>query len=245
VSTHAPDDFVPSDLYDQAYFGGGRPDGYADYASSERVVKVEFRRHLNRLKPHLKHGDRLLELGSAYGYFLDVASRNYEVRGVDVSTHAASVCRVRGHSVFCGPLEEAGFEPGSFQGAVLLDCLEHIPNPMRVLQTLHRLLSSDGVLFLTTGNHDALLSRLMGKRWRLMTPPQHLYFFSSRTLRKMVTTAGFRVLDSRSHWKRVPVGLAAYQVARAGLRIRALERLAHIGIPVNLFDTLQMLAVKK
>jgi hypothetical protein len=46
-------------------------------------------------------------------------------------------------------------------------------------------------------------------------------------------------------WKFVPLGLAVYQAGRRfGLRLRWLERLNGLGIPVNLFDTMRVLARK-
>lgn len=242
VSTRAPRGFDPAATYDRAYFTGGRADGYADYAGSRRVIRAEFRSQLRRIERCLTPGDRILEVGSAYGYFLDVAAGAYDVHGIEISEHAAAVSRSRGHNVFCGEVGDAPFRPDSFQAVVLLDCVEHLPDPLGTLRSLRRLLCPGGILFLTTGNHDAILARWMGKRWRLMTPPQHLYFFSADTMRRLVRAAGFRVCDMRTQWKRVPVGLAAYQLSRTGVRLRPLEQLGRAGVPVNLFDTIQVLA---
>ena len=59
----------------------------------------------------------------------------------------------------------------------------------------------------------------MGRRWRLMTPPQHLWFFSPKTLEAVLARCGFRVLALDHPWKLVPLSMIVFQSLRmAGLR---------------------------
>jgi cyclopropane fatty-acyl-phospholipid synthase-like methyltransferase len=74
--TVLPADFDPTTIYSEAYFQGGQHDGYADYTASEASLRHEFRRTLAALP--VKQG-RLIEIGSAYGYFLDEASQKFVV----------------------------------------------------------------------------------------------------------------------------------------------------------------------
>ena len=107
------------------------------------------------------------------------------------------------------------------------------------------MLAPDGLLMISTGDWDSLLARAMGKRWRLMTPPQHLFFFSPETLGALLERHGFQVVDCMKPWKMVPLGLAVYQVGnRLRIRLPSLERLNTLGVPVNLFDTFRMIARK-
>jgi hypothetical protein len=78
-----------------------------------------------------------------------------------------------------------------------------------------------------------------------MTPPQHTFFFSRNTITRLLSEAGFEIVRISSPFKVVPLGLAAYQVgARLGWRIPFLEKI-RIGIPVNLFDAMQIIARKR
>jgi hypothetical protein len=54
----------------------------------------------------------------------------------------------------------------------------------------------------------------MGPRWRLMTPPQHLRFFSQHTLAALLERHGFAVQRITHPWKWVPVALMTYQLTR-------------------------------
>jgi SAM-dependent methyltransferase len=240
----APDQ-DPLAPYDEAYFQGGHRDGYADYRGSAAVLRREFRSALEHLRREGCAGGRLLELGCAYGFFLDEAARNFRVHGVEVARAAAEAARARGHDVHCGVAEESFLAArGPFDALVLLDVIEHLERPADVLALLARHAAPGAHLLVTTGDWNSLAARLMGRHWRLMTPPQHLWFFTPRTLTQVLARAGFRVLSCEHPWKRVPLGLLAYQASRK-LGLQALVQklpLPDLGVPVNLFDAMRVVA---
>jgi len=238
--TVLPPGVDPDSLYTEAYFTGGDPDGYADYAGSADDLRREFRRTLNVLP--VRSG-RLVELGCAYGFFLDEASTRFEVRGVEVSEIARAACRARGHVVardLAGVADRAPFD-----AAVMLDVLEHLERPDEVLAELAALLRPGASLLLTTGDFDSRFARVTGRHWRLMTPPLHIWFFSPSTLTALLTRHGFRVQSITHPWKWVPLELAKYQLARhLGLQ-RFVRRVALPGrFPVNLFDAIRVVATR-
>ena len=82
---------------------------------------------------------------------------------------------------------------------------------------------------ITTGDFGALSARLAGARWRLMTPPQHLWFFSQESMRRMASSLGFKVEHLDHPWKMVPLSLISFQLARmSGLHP---HRRARVGRP--------------
>src|SRR5690242_7076018 len=84
--------------YTEDYFSGARRDGYADYRGSEPVLRREFARTVDYIRGFRREG-RLLELGCAYGFFLEEARRFYDVRGIEIADGAVSFCQARGLSV--------------------------------------------------------------------------------------------------------------------------------------------------
>ena len=244
-ATELPVGFDPDTLYDESYFQGGVSDGYADYLASEPVIRREFRRvldHMGRVRPP---GGRLLEVGCAYGFFLAEASSDYECIGVDVSQAAVEFCRARGIKAF-HPDDPAWKAFAPYDAIVMLDCIEHLSNPEGVLDSLRRVSRTNALLVLTTGDWESLYARASRSHWRLMTPPQHLYFYSEDTLHRLLARFGFRVVEVTRPWKVVPVGLMAYQVAsRLRLPIPKFAALNAIGLPVNLFDAVRVIAVRE
>ena len=134
-----------------------------------------------------------------------------------------------------------------FDIIVMLDVIEHLASPLEILASLREMMPSGGLLLLTTGDWGSLLARLMGRNWRLMTPPQHLWFFTQRSLRQILSNAGFEVESMYHPWKIVPLDLAFYQLTqRLGVAPSSKPSwMARIGVPVNLFDAVSVTAVAR
>lgn len=243
-STVIPDGFEPESYYDEAYFQGGRWDGYVDYQRSERVIRAEARSVLSHLFKIGPRTGRLLEIGCAYGYFLAEAERYFDCVGVEIAEVAVSACRSRGFDVRSNLQEVLGGpQDPAFDVVAMLDAIEHFGDPAKTLQVIADRMNENSSLIITTGDFGSFLARTMRRRWRLMTPPQHLFFFSQRSIVTLLRRVGFAPVSILYPWKLVPVGLVAYQLGRRfGVRSSLLESLNGLGIPVNLFDTMRVIA---
>lgn len=241
--TELPVGFDPASIYSSSYFQGGQADGYADYRGSRATLAVEFRHALDVLARHGCKQGSLVEIGCAYGYFLDEAQRRFSVCGVEVSDDARAECRARGLHVEAALTPELVARRGPFDAAVMLDVIEHLPDPAALLRELRGALRDGGRLLITTGDFASPVARLTGRRWRLMTPPQHLWFFSPETLRALLAREGFRVRSVEHPAKRVPLSLMAYQALRwLGADAPSWLRRLPGGVPVNLFDAMRVVA---
>lgn len=245
ASTVLPEGFDAASIYSEEYFQGGHADGYADYAASRGALAAEFRRSLDAIRRQEVRGGTLLEIGCAYGFFLDEAARDFSVYGVEVSDHARSTCTARGLRVL-RDLPADGDGLPAFDVGVMLDVIEHLERPCDVLDRVHAVLKPGAPLLITTGDFGSLFARMTGRRWRLMTPPQHLWFFSPSTIRRLLERHGFAVREVRHPWKLVPVELIAYQAARYVGGQAAVRRLTLPGfVPVNLFDAMRVIATRE
>jgi SAM-dependent methyltransferase len=181
-------------LYDDSYWEDPEQVGYDGYRAAEARKRHHFRTLLREIEALVPPG-RLLEVGSAYGYFLDEARRRgWRVRGVEPSTHAARHAReVFSVDVDERPLAELPPEPESLDAVVLWDVIEHLPDPRRTLESAHARLRPGGVVGMSTGDIESLSARLHGRDWSLLTPPWHQFYFSRKTLRSLLEQVGFRV----------------------------------------------------
>ncbi|MEA2990022.1 MAG: hypothetical protein QOG83_2733 [Alphaproteobacteria bacterium] len=237
--------FDPGAYYTDDYFSGGHADGYADYRGAEPVLRREFAHTVDFLR-RFKAGGRLLDVGCAYGFFLEEAKRHFEVAGIEIAQDAAADCRKRGLRVLTGVADEETLaQLGMMDVIVLLDVIEHLPTPRDTLALCARHLRPEGILMITTGDFASLYARLAGAGWRLMTPPQHLWYFTRESVQRMGQALGLR-LESFDHpWKIVPVSLMAYQVGRMiGIRSAGTGSASRLGLPVNLFDAMRVVLRK-
>jgi 2-polyprenyl-3-methyl-5-hydroxy-6-metoxy-1,4-benzoquinol methylase len=245
VRTLLPADFDPASIYTEAYFQGGQRDGYADYHASGDELRHEFRRIVATVREHAP-GGKLVELGCALGFFLDEAAPYFEISGIEISDHARTACQARGLDVVREATPEFLATRGPFDVAVMLDVLEHMPDPGAILDRLHAAMRPNAQLVVTTGDFGSLLARAMGRRWRLMTPPQHLWFFSAETVTRFLARHGFRVHTVEHPWKLVPLALVAYQATRyLGGGQDLVRRFVSRGrLPINLFDAMRVIAAR-
>jgi SAM-dependent methyltransferase len=229
-------------LYGKEYFEGGVDDGYSDYAACEDTLRHEARRTLRRIRRYHSSG-RLLELGCAYGFFLLEAQKYFAVQGVEVSRFAAEQATARGLTVQAAPFETLELSPG-VDVVCLFDCIEHLLDPFAYLQKIHGLLAEDGIVVLTTGDIGSVYARIAGPRWRLLTPPQHQFFFSRETLSALLARTGFEIVALFHPWKLVPLRLMLYQLG-PGVKaaLGPLGRMP-LGVYVNLFDAMFVVARK-
>lgn len=236
--------FDPGRYYAGDYFSGRRPDGYANYLDTESVLRREFARTVQFIRKRRPAG-RLLEIGCAYGFFLQEAAPFYDIQGLEISEEAAAFGRQRGLPVLTGVADEAAFAKlGRFDVIVLLDVIEHLPDPARTLALCGRHLENGGVIAITTGDFASLYARLSGRSWRLMTPPQHLWYFTPKSMARLSASVGLRADVCDHPWKLVPISLISFQLARMlGMKPTTVAG-SRIGIPVNLFDAMRCLLTK-
>ena len=99
------------------------------------------------------------------------AARFYDVAGIEIADAAVAFCRSRGLSVINGVAEESSLTQfGMLDIIVLLDVIEHLPDPPSTLALCRKHLNPGGVIVITTGDFASFYARLAGPRWRLMTP---------------------------------------------------------------------------
>jgi SAM-dependent methyltransferase len=233
--------FDPQAYYTGDYFSGQHADGYSDYRAAEPVLRREFAGSVELIRGYRGTG-RLLDLGCAYGFFLKEAERYFDVAGIELAEAAAQHCRDSGLNVLSGVADEDNMARiGKVDVITLFDVIEHLPHPDQTLALCDRYLRPGGIIVITTGDFASRFARLAGARWRLMTPPQHLWYLTPESLRRLAAGLGL-VLERCDHpAKVVPLSLILFQVRRMlGLRGSPITAASRIGIPVNLFDAMRV-----
>lgn len=246
----APGEIVA--LYGRAYFLGGE---YRDYPADRRILEKSFRlrlRVLDRFLDPARHR-RLLEVGCAYGFFLElVRDRFEEVVGLDVAEDGVRHAReALGLDAVRGDLLTHDFGARRFDVVCLWDTIEHLARPDLALERIRDLSPSGALLSLTTGDLDSLVARLRGGRWRLIHPPTHLHYFTRASLRRLLERHGFDLVHDRRCGFYRSVESAAHGVlvqrwkATRAFEILKRMRLARLAFYLDLGDIRYLIARRR
>jgi SAM-dependent methyltransferase len=210
-----PSDAELAAIYTDSYFLG---DGSAE--SKQRVSDMKratARRYLDEVQRYRGNtGGRLLEIGCGSGdLLLEAHSGGYEVTGVEISSAAAETARARvpDARVVCAQPDTVELPRGSFDVCMLCDVIEHVRDPLRVLEHLRELLKPDGVLYIATPALDSWSSRLLKNRW-MEFKVEHLSLFRTATMQYLLYRAGFGQVVIGPGWKVLNLGYVADHFAR-------------------------------
>lgn len=142
-----------------------------------------------------------MDVGCGKGLLLkELQARGWDVAGTELSSVSSAYARSIGLPVKTCSVQEAGFEPGSFDLITLFHVLEHLTDPGGVLASLHVLLKADGVLIVEVPNIASWYARAFGDEWFHLDVPRHLYHFDRNTLTTLIERKGFCIerIDTRN-----------------------------------------------
>ncbi len=154
---------------------------------------------LKRLRA-LAGGERLLEVGSSWGYFLfQAASEGFNPTGVEISDTRREFGRRELGVDVRASLDELGDE--RFDVVYTAHTLEHFTDFRGVLERLHGLLKPGGLLAVEVPHFD---HHLPGERALSAVGAVHPLGFTTEFFRRNLPRAGFEVRSFHDAWEGVP-----------------------------------------
>lgn len=222
----------------------------------EKEARVRtFEVHMERFETFAGPGEGrcLLDVGAYIGVFVEVANRaGWQAAGLEPShwgveqMHAFGLEGVQGRL----PDDEEKLGVGTFDAVTMWDVIEHVTEPKETLESAYNLLRPGGWIAVHTMDIDSLFSRIMGKRWPWYME-MHIYYFSRRTLAKMLEDVGFEVAMVKPQGRYLHLGylttrLEAYSPFLANLILKTarLVGLEDWAVPLNFGDLVTAYARK-
>lgn len=147
-----------------------------------------------------KEKSKVLDIGCGSGVMAEkIKLLGHDVEGIDISEEAIEKLKeknIDGKVVDVN--KDLPFKDASFDIVWCSDLIEHVQSPGFLLDEIHRVLKKDGILLLTTCNSAYFIFRLMhlfGQTCSEIQHPYHFHFFSLRSLKKLLTSRKFKVLE--------------------------------------------------
>jgi predicted TPR repeat methyltransferase len=239
-------------LYNEEFFTGAE---FSDYAADAKFFRKNFALRLGELKKFLdpaRHR-RLLEIGCAYGFFLDVARDEFEhVEGIDITDEGVRYAREELKlDVVQADFLAHDYGARKFDVVCMWDTIEHLREPQTYVEKIAAHTERGALLTITTADVDSLNAKLRKDKWRMIHPPTHLHYFSARTLAQLLDRHGFDVVYNRYCGFYRSIGNMAYNVLvlrqQKPQLYRPLERLGvgGLGFYLNLYDIMYVIARRR
>ena len=181
-----------TDLTGQRLDDGDQEELAKDYGAERALYRARFDERLDWMASRLPSDARVLDIGCAWGYFLDQGRRRgLQMYGVEISPRTAAFAKQACPNVHVGELGTAPWPERFFDAATLWHTLEHLPDPSGVLRQVHRLLKPGGRLFLEVPDIGSRIAQNQKERWVHFRPLSHLYYFDRTTLGALLEKTGF------------------------------------------------------
>lgn len=180
------------------------------YFRDRKIFEKWFKKKLREIERYSKKR-KILDVGSSYGFFLDIArKRGWETHGIEKNIPAVRYAREKlGLNVFEGTIEDGKFVENCFDVITLWDVLEHIPDPTTFLKKLKTVLKRNGLICIQSPNIESLIADYKKERWDWLTPNDHLFHFSPSTLAAILRKSGFKVI-SITTWEPIAYFINAF-----------------------------------
>lgn len=131
------------------------------------------------VKSNLKKGEKILDVGCGLGYMTyALVQAGYNATGLDISEEAITQAKEKyGNYFACGDFFTFDGVEGGYDAICMLELIEHISDPKKYIKRAIELLSTTGVLIITTPNRSWYPEKSL---WETDLPSVHLTWFSEK-----------------------------------------------------------------
>lgn len=189
--------------------------------TGDMALKRRARRIFEELD--LQDGDNILEVGCGDGYYLHILSNlglRFKLTGVDYNPLALKSAKrnLKGKKVklgFADLMQSLPFRANSFDKVIMSEVAEHLPDDIKGLKEVRRVLKKGGMLIVTVPNHnypflwdpvnwvlEHFFGTHIGKGFWAGLWNQHLRLYKPDEIKRSVKMAGFDIkkVESITWW---------------------------------------------
>jgi len=175
------------------------------YRLYDLVRNISITSKLNLIKKYHTSGT-LLDLGCGLGYFLHGVKKDgvFEATGADISEDAIEYVKSKfGYNILSeSTLEQV--EEQSFDIITQWHVLEHVHLLDERMKQLHKMLKTDGTMFIAVPNSASWDAGYYKSHWDGFDVPRHLYHFNRKSFSMLMNKYGFKVVDIKPMWFDAP-----------------------------------------
>jgi SAM-dependent methyltransferase len=230
-------------LEDEHYSG---VEGYLNV--NQQDLQVMFKSRLTYIKKYIsKEKPSLLDVGAGKGEFVSVASKNnFDAEGVEPSlnfcNYATETHKIKMYNGLLGSVAE--LENKKYDAITMHHVLEHVEEPVQLINNIKKYLNKEGVLFIEVPNCNSYLSmfadlvyKIKGLNWSSRVSPLHAPFhkfgYTPKSLQYLLEKNGYIILSYKTF-----SGKDRFSFSKAGFVYKIISMVSSI---TNLFGNRELL----
>ncbi len=174
--------------------------------SDEINIRKRAKIIINKLRCLNPQGKTLLDIGSGYGFFLDeVQKTGIIATGLEPSEKLYNFSKKFDYSnnrtFIMGQTFNQFYRQKSdlrFDFVTAIHVIEHLTNPKQFIKQTLSILKPNGVLYVETPNLNSHLFNFEKQNYTFLTPPDHLWIFSKKTIEYMLQE-GYQIIKGSTY----------------------------------------------
>jgi SAM-dependent methyltransferase len=139
----------------------------------------------------------LLDVGCAAGFILKgLVDSGWEGQGIEPNSAMVDHARTKlGLQVQTGTIEDFQTDK-RFDLVTMIQVIAHFYNLNLALRSASKICKPNGFWLIETVDKDSFVSRIMGKKWHMYSPPSAIHYFSRKSLNALAEQNSFREVAS-------------------------------------------------
>lgn len=165
---------------------------YPRYQNLSPITEKRYNELLDKFESYRKNNN-LIDLGCSNGLFLECAKkRGWNVYGTEYAQECLDYCAKKGITVFKSDKLPPDFFKLEFDVVTSFEVIEHINTPNPEMEFVKKILRRGGAFYVTTPNFKSLSRFLLKEKWNVIEYPEHLTYFTAKTLHTLLRNHGFK-----------------------------------------------------
>ena len=235
-------EFCPEPVDLDSMYNYMEDDSYIESSKSRSIQAKKIAKYSSKF---IKDKSKILDIGCGSGLLVkEFKDLDYEAYGLEPSKFLAGEAKKNNLSVYHGTLENYNFLD-EFDLVTLIDVIEHVQNPVGLLNQIRNSLKEGGYLLIITPKRDSFFRFILGFKWwhyRIA----HVGYFSKSNLINFVRNAGYDFIDFNNPTWFLPLDYILNRIFKYFPLMKYQFKFSkEISVPINLFDSSMILVKKK
>ena len=177
---------------------------YSDVEDKKYISEIEFKKKYflslyKKIKSYINSDSSVLEIGSYYGVLGNILNKSKLVKkysGLELSEHAVTFSKNQFNlNVINETIEKHHKKNETYDLIMLADVVEHFRDPFQSFELIEKMLNKNGTVIFTTYDMDSFYPKFKKVNYHWIIP-FHLFFFSKKTLSKILEERNLKIVKT-------------------------------------------------